>query len=730
MEQRPPVVSSAPEPSRGLRPPERSERELSYMAELAHALATAPDQAEVLKLIADRLRMLLGSEVAAVVAQSLDTGELVVEAAEPAAAAVRVSGRRFERDGTLVDRALREARPIVVRAAGPAAVDPVLQELMDGRVADAGVVIPVRGAAGEELGAIVVLNPKAQPAPADIRFLLALADHAAVAMQRTRAERLNAHDGIRLRVMGMVLHAIGAGLDEGSVLRGAMDALLGGLAVDAAEVVLRDGGELRTLFQYPGADGGFPLRAARARALHLRTVERGKVTVTGPGDPAPAGAEPEPGVACCPLQARERTIGSLLVARRHAAFSAQERELLEAVGQYMGIAIELCRLFRRAAVEADQLERIAAERYSALEATQEQLERSQWLASLGEIAAGVAHDLNNALNPIVAFAELIKEHSGQPDRVRTYADRILMAAQGGAETVRRIQRFTRHRLGTMSFQSVQVATLVQDAVELVQPVLAERRDRIEVVQAVDPALHVNGSPGELRQALLNLITNAIDAMPNGGTLRFVARSDDERVLIAVQDTGTGMPPAIVERALEPFFTTKGAHGTGLGLPEVFGIVRRHGGTLEVETWPGVGTTVLLALPKGSTLPESGTARRISGAPRRRRFRILLIDDNLLGLEATAASLRAAGHRVITAANAESALGLFKAGAYDVVLSDLGLPDMTGWELLERIRSRDPKVRIGVITGWEVPDDDDELTRRGIEMVLAKPVDPDQLLSLL
>ncbi|HEX7117249.1 MAG TPA: response regulator [Longimicrobiales bacterium] len=731
MEQRTHQASSAPEPAGTLRAHERSERELSYIAEITHALATAPNEAEVLGLIVDRLRMLLASELAAVVGQAPETGELVVEAAQPAAAALRLAGRRFERDGTIVDRALREARPIVVRSAGPVALDPFLHELLEGRVPETGVVIPIRGAAGVELGAIVTLNPKGEPVPADVRFLLALADHAAVVMQRRRTAQLSSHDAVRLQVMAIVLHATCAGHDEETVLRAAMDALVAGFRVDAAEVLLRDGGELRSYYRYPAVqDGGVPVGGVRARALHLRTVEHGKPTVTGPADPAPTGAAPGPSLGCFPLQARERTLGSLLVERRSAPYSEPERALLAAVGEHLGTAIELCRLFRRAAVEADQLERIAAERSSALEATQEQLEKSQWLASLGEIAAGVAHDLNNALNPIVAFAELIKEHGDRPERVRTYADRILMAAQGGAETVRRIQRFTRHRLGTMSFQSVPVTSLVQDAVELVQPALADRIDEIEVVQDVAPGLYVNGSPGELRQALLNLITNAIDAMPSGGALRFVARGDGDRVAVAVQDTGTGMPSTIVERALEPFFTTKGAHGTGLGLAEVFGIVRRHGGTLELETWPGVGTTVLLLLPRASTLPESAAERRTARPATRRRIRILLIDDNMLGLEATAASLRAAGHRVITASNGEVALGLFKAGEYDVVLSDLGLPDMSGWELLERIRTRDPKVRIGVITGWEVTEDDAELTRRGIEMVLAKPVDPDQLLSLL
>lgn len=728
MEQRLQPASSAPEPSMGPRNVDRSERELAHLAELAHVVATAQNETEVLHLAVDRLRILQGAEVAAVLGLTPEGDEFVVEAAQPSSVAVRVTERRFAREGVWVDRALREARPIPIHPNGAAVRDALVHTLLDGRAAERGMVVPIRGVGGVELGAIVVLNPVAQPVPADIRFLLAVADHVAVAMQRARVDQLNSHDGTRLRVMGAVLSATAAGLDEEAVLRGAMQALLDGIAIEAAEVALRDGGELMLRYRYPATGDGRGLGGARARTLHLRTAEQGRPSSVSPEDGGPDASDLY--LACFPLQARERTLGSLLVARRGRPFAEPDRRLLEAVGRHLASAIELCRLFRRAAVEADQLERLAAERSSALQATQEQLERSQWLASLGEIAAGVAHDLNNALNPIVAFAELIKEHHDQPARVKTYAERILMAAQGGAETVRRIQRFTRHRVGAMTFQSINVASLVQDAVELVQPTLADRGHDIRIEQCVDPDLYVNGSPGELRQALLNLISNAIDAMPGGGVLRFVVSSAGDRVHVSVQDTGIGMPPSIMQRALEPFFTTKGAHGTGLGLAEVFGIVRRHGGTMEIETWQGVGTTVIMSLAQASTLPESPADSRLGRSGSKRSFRIFLIDDNLLGLEATAASLRAAGHKVATATTAKSALVHFKAGEYDVVLTDLGLPDMGGWELIEKIRARDPEVRIGVITGWEVTENDEELSRRGIEMVLEKPVDPDQLLSML
>src|SRR5690606_38073454 len=185
-------------------------------------------------------------------------------------------------------------------------------------------------------------------------------------------------------------------------------------------------------------------------------------------------------------------------------------------------------------------------------------------------------------------------------------------------------------------------------IELTRPTWSKRnRDAIvHVEQDGDPGILIQGNAAEIRQALINLITNALDAMEGKGTVRFVGRRDGEQALLAVQDTGHGMPADVVERALEPFFTTTGARGTGLGLPEVYGIARRHGGNLEIETWPGVGTTVLLRLPRAhAVLPSEPKHKPATRVAEGTSYRILLVDDNALNLEATAASLRAAGHQV-------------------------------------------------------------------------------------
>jgi signal transduction histidine kinase/CheY-like chemotaxis protein len=352
------------------------------------------------------------------------------------------------------------------------------------------------------------------------------------------------------------------------------------------------------------------------------------------------------------------------------------------------------------------------------------LSRTRWLAALGELAAGVAHDINNALNPIVAFAELIRSRPNDPERVRVFAERILLAARDGAETVRRIQSFTQRRPDTTRRTVVSLTGVVREAVELTRPML-EARTRggpVNVEVAVGEDLLVHANAIELREALLNLILNAVDAMPDGGTLRIVGRPDGSHVLLAVQDTGSGMTREVLERAPEPFFTTKGPRGTGLGLSQVAGIVRRHNGEMELESWPGVGTTVLLRWPAAPPASEERAAAKAPG--------ILLVDDNPLSLEAVAATLRAGGYTVVTAGSGEEALRLFEPGRYSVLLTDLGLPGLNGWELLDHVRALDPDVRVGVITGTSLDRVGDEVKRRGVELFFTKPVDPERLLAAL
>jgi signal transduction histidine kinase len=671
--------------------------------EIGRLLATEHDVEPVLDRVLAHLERLTGCTSSAVAELTPDGEHLLLRAvAGGDAGHDRLRGRLFRRTGSVIDEALAANTPVEALSSRILDSHVIIRELAGGGALERAVVAPLRSG-GVELGGLVLLNTEADPEPATTLALTGLADLVAGALHRDRLARDRNGELGRLTALNAVLEVTSAGLEEPLLLRRAAEALLACFPAERVEIATLEKGELR-------------LRCTRIV----------------PRPEADGESDDRPVSVSVPLGARGTILGSLLVARHGRGFAEPELDLLTAVGDNLGIAMEHARLFRRAATEADRLERAVADRTAALQATQAQLARSGWLSALGKLAAGVAHDLNNALNPILSFAELQKAQAEQPERVRAYADRILLAARDGAETVRRIQRFTRRRAVAVASQPVKLATVVHEAVELTRPIWAERRSggQVHVVEDVEPSLHVAATPAELREALLNLIGNALDAMPGGGALRLVARRDGTDVLLSVQDTGVGMDAQTLQRAIEPFFTTKGMRGTGLGLSEVYGIMRRHGGDLEVESWPGVGTTVMLRLKPADRAAEPAAAVRPARAVPVRAARILLVDDNILSMEATAAALRAAGHAVDTAATAEEAISRFRPGGFDLMLTDLGLPGLSGWDLVDEIRARDPDVRLGVITGWPLESDDEEVLRSGVEVVFVKPVDPEELLDAI
>jgi CheY-like chemotaxis protein len=225
--------------------------------------------------------------------------------------------------------------------------------------------------------------------------------------------------------------------------------------------------------------------------------------------------------------------------------------------------------------------------------------------------------------------------------------------------------------------------------------------------------------------MTNLILNAMDAMPDGGTLTIGTRDTADGVVITVADTGVGMPETVRRRIFEPFFSTKGEKGSGLGLAMAYSIVRRHGGEIRVESAPGRGTTFSLTLPEthGPADVEAPPAANGGG----RSARVLLVDDDQEVRSALTGLLETSGHSVSAAMSGGAALELYEAGRYDVVLTNIGMAGMNGWEFAERLRARDAAVPLLFITGWGMREEDQ--TRLGalrIQRCLFKPVRPEEL----
>jgi signal transduction histidine kinase len=387
---------------------------------------------------------------------------------------------------------------------------------------------------------------------------------------------------------------------------------------------------------------------------------------------------------------------------------------------------ERTRLQQQVKTEAERLERMVQERTSELLALQEAAARDRRLAAVGQLAAGVMHDVNNALNPIMAAAYLLEMNADNPAAVRDYAMRIARAAETGAATAARVGRFIRQEplLGSREVP-VDLTVMVDEVVAMTRPLWQERAKGgvIKLEEFLAPKTMVRGIAGELREALLNLVQNALDAMAGGGTLRIRTTADEHEVSVAVSDTGTGMSAEVVERAFEPFFTTKGVNGTGLGLAEVYGIARRHRGRAEIESTLGRGTTVKLIFPPApaDSPPAVETVTRIRVARR-----ILLVEDHVDSREFMQALLESDGHHVTAVSNVQMAREKVEDATFplDVLVTDIGLPDGSGWDLVSFARERRPSLRIGVVTGWEPRNEQDP----ACDFTLRKPVGAADLLS--
>ena len=357
-----------------------------------------------------------------------------------------------------------------------------------------------------------------------------------------------------------------------------------------------------------------------------------------------------------------------------------------------------------------------------------QMHQSEKLTALGQVAGGIAHDFNNLLQAILGYSQLMSKNLQNTDVVRRGLSVIETAAVGGAETVRRIQKFARLRPDE-PFVSVELNQVVHDSVAITRPRWEERVAKGGVPLRLDlrltPLPTVMGRPSELNEVITNLILNAIDAMPQGGTLGIYTRPEgDEHVVLTVADTGVGMPEHVRKRIFDPFFTTKGEVGTGLGLSVSYSIIQRHAGEMRAESQPGRGTTFTIVLPVG-------TAEKIPTpvieSPGTRRGRILLVDNELPVMTVLGEMLTESGHHVLPVASGAEAVRVFVPGGFDLVMTNLGMTGLTGWDVAERIRASDPHVPVVFITGWGLQAEDRERCRKlGVLNVLFKPVRPSEL----
>jgi signal transduction histidine kinase/DNA-binding response OmpR family regulator len=361
---------------------------------------------------------------------------------------------------------------------------------------------------------------------------------------------------------------------------------------------------------------------------------------------------------------------------------------------------------------------------------QEAVLRSEKLRVLGEMASGIAHDFNNLLSTVLGRTEMLLM-SSMDRTLKEEVRSIQQAALDGREMVRRIQEYTRIRRDSQ-FQPVDINDCVQVAVDLAKPRWRDaayaKGVKINVHMDLKPVPPVMGSASDLREVILNLVFNAIDAMPSGGDLYVATWSDGRKVHVAVRDSGVGMSEEVKRRIFDPFFTTKGPAGSGLGLSIAWGIVTRHGGEIRVESQPRKGSTftvVLPAAPEGSRDVQSSVASSLP-SPKK----ILLVDEDRAVAGSTAGLLIKLGHEVTVTYNGHEAIRRLTAGDFDLVISDLGMPEMDGWEVARAVKAVKPWVPVILATGWAFEIEEADARNQGVDAVLRKPFSLDEILRAI
>lgn len=414
-------------------------------------------------------------------------------------------------------------------------------------------------------------------------------------------------------------------------------------------------------------------------------------------------------VVCAPLLVDNVVFGILIAARRQSqAFTSSDCEFLKQLCEHVALASRQM-----------QLHGALQQAYDDLRQSQHTVMQQERLRALGQMASGIAHDINNAISPVALYTEsLLERETNLSERARSYLTTIRQSIDDVANTVARMREFYRHREPQLVLAAVDLNEAAKQVIEMTrarwnaQP--QERGIMIELkTEFYEHLPIIMGAQAEIRDALTNLIFNAVDAMPDGGTLTLRTRlmtgshlpHDSAGVSVAIEviDTGAGMDGETRQRCLEPFFTTKGERGTGLGLAMVYGMVQRHSADLEIDSAPGKGTTMRLIFQAAMTAHLSTV--RVPAAPSpNRRLRILIIDDDPLLIKSLRDVLEADGHVVTSADGGQKGIDEFVAakrrGAlFSLVITDLGMPYVDGMKVAAAIKKEMPTMPVVLLTGW-------------------------------
>jgi signal transduction histidine kinase/ActR/RegA family two-component response regulator len=433
-------------------------------------------------------------------------------------------------------------------------------------------------------------------------------------------------------------------------------------------------------------------------------------------------------VVFAPLLSESSVFGILVVARRKPNdFSSGDCEFLRQLSEHVALAASQA-----------QTHTALQQAYDDLHRTQQAVMEQERLRALGQMASGIAHDINNALSPVALYTEaLLEREPGLSARARQYLETTQRAVEDVSHTVGRMREFYRQPESQQSLKAMDVNRLVGQVLDLTRARWSDMplRQGIVIQMRTDLAPNlpaVGGIESEIREAFTNLIFNAVDAMPQGGTLTLRTRAtgvvpsapSSQRVHFEVEDTGIGMDEETRRRCLEPFFTTKGERGTGLGLAMVYGVAQRHNAEIEVESAVGSGTTMRLNFPVAVTSaaePSELPDKQVRSAP----LRILIVDDDPLVIKSLRDTLETEGHLVTAANGGREGIDIVREVAarderFAVVITDLGMPYVDGRKVASAVKMAWRTTPVILLTGWGQRLVDENDVPANVDRVLNKP----------
>ena len=425
-------------------------------------------------------------------------------------------------------------------------------------------------------------------------------------------------------------------------------------------------------------------------------------------------------ILCVPLRTKSKMIGVLEVINKagDVAFTEEDAMLLNFFANQVAVAIENARYYGELKHKYEE-EKQMQEKYAEIEK----------LRALGLMTSGIAHDFNNMLAIIAGNIDLI-EIEEDKDKILKKVQIIKKTALGSAKTIKRLQKYARTKNDALQSQTINFNSLVRDAIEISTPMWKdspqEKGFSVEIVDTLtEEEPIVLGDDTDLREAIINMIFNSVDAMPQGGKIDIATYTKNESVYLELSDNGTGMTEETKDRIFDPFFTTKGITHGGLGMSMLYGTIRRHNGSVDIKTTPGQGTTFTIVLPKGKEKTEK-RSEKSNHAFKAEETNILIIDDEPQIGAVLSEILSKQGHQTSVFDNGKDGIDALKNGGYEILITDLGMPDLSGWEVINIAKQIEPGVIAGVITGWDISEV--EAKQKGVDFLITKPFESSQIVQ--